>query len=316
MIRIVQYNILSTELANIHYYVNTNTKFLQPDSRWLLLKEKLLIEIDKSSIFCLQEVSLYWLEKLVPFFTLNGYNCQYNNYGDKGSGYMGVFISYPIKYKLEAFKIVNIGDSIKNKLIRLASAPELIIKEDIWYQATRKRNTLLCLRLNCNNKVFCIDTYHMPCSHRNEPVGILHTITCINAMNKFADNYKYVLAGDFNFQPGSLLYKIATESGKYDLEKSPNYDTSMVSLRVSTPLISAYATFDKDPAFTNFSHVLDSEIFNGCLDYIFLSRGWKVTAVKKLPSSLPLLPYPSNSEPSDHLLLAADLEIIDRKKCL
>lgn len=81
MIRIVQYNILSTDLGTKLYFVNTPTKFLKPDFRWLLLKEKLLTEIGKFSIICLQEVCLYWLEKLIPFLQEVNYVCQYNNYG-------------------------------------------------------------------------------------------------------------------------------------------------------------------------------------------------------------------------------------------
>jgi len=310
MIRIVQYNILSTNLATKFYFVNTDTKFLKPDSRWLLLKEKLLAEITNLSIFCLQEVCMYWLEKLIPFFQEVGYYCHYNNYGWKDTGYMGVFISYPNKYKLEALKIINIGGSIESKTTIINSS---LATDDIWTKAIRKRNTLLCLKLSYDDKIFCVGTYHMPCL--GQSVKLLHLMSCIQLMNKFAGNYKYILAGDFNFMPDSLLYKVITEGGKYDdvVEKSVNYDTTMFSLKVSTPMKSAYALFEKDPLFTNYSHVINSDPFHGCLDYIFLSKGWQVTDIKKLPIALPELAYPSHDEQSDHLLLAVDLELIERK---
>ena len=116
--------------------------------------------------------------------------------------------------------------------------------------------------------------------------------------------------------PGSLLYKVITEGGNYTncIEKSPNYDTTMISLKVSTPLKSAYALFEGlDPLFTNYAHVKNSDPFSGCLDYIFVSKGWKVTNIKKLPIELPKLAYPSDHEPSDHLLIAVELELIQRK---
>lgn len=117
MIRIVQYNILSVDLATKFYYVNTNTKFLKPDFRWKLLKDKLLLEIKNLSIICLQEVCFGWLEKLVILFQDLGYYCHYNHYGWKDTGHMGVLIAYPNKYKLEDLEIINIGDSIADKTL-------------------------------------------------------------------------------------------------------------------------------------------------------------------------------------------------------
>jgi mRNA deadenylase 3'-5' endonuclease subunit Ccr4 len=309
-IRIVQYNILSTDLGTKFYFVNTDTKFLKPDFRWSLLKEKLLLEIQNLSIFCLQEVCFYWMEKLIPFFQDVGYYCHYNNYGWKDTGHMGIFIAYPNKYKLESFKIINIGDSIEDRTTIINSPTT---NDDVWVQAIRKRNTLLCLKLNYNGDTFCIGTYHMPCF--GDSVKLLHLISCIQLLNKFAGNYKYILAGDFNIMPNTLLYKVITEGGKYDniVEKSIHYDTKMFSIKVSNPMKSAYALFGEEPQFTNYSHVVNSEPFNGCLDYIFVSNGWKVNSIIKLPTSLPELTYPSNEEPSDHLLLAVDLELIKRQ---
>jgi len=311
MLRIVQYNILSTELGTKFQFVNTDTKFLKPEFRWTLLKEKLLTEINNSSIFCLQEVCFYWMEKLVPFFESNNYRCHYNNYGWKGTGHMGNFIAYSNKYKLEGIKIINIGDSIESKTSIIT---ESVNNDDVWTQAIRKRNTMLCLKLNIDNNIFCIGTYHMPCF--GDSLKLLHVISCIQLLNKFSGNYKYILAGDFNIMPNSLLYKVITEGGNYNnkIEKSVNYDTSMFSLKIATPLKSAYALFDKDPLFTNYAHVVNEEKFYGCLDYIFISNGWKVNNVKMLPNTLPNTHFPSIDEPSDHLLLAADLELIKKLK--
>lgn len=311
MIRITQYNILSTDLGTKFYFVNTPTKFLKPDFRWLLLKEKLLPEIEKFSIICLQEVCLYWLEKLIPFLQEVNYVCHYNNYGWKDDGYMGILIAYPNTYKLEAMKIINIGDSIESKTKIINSESELD-KEDIWVKAIRKKNTMLCLRLSINNKPFCIGTYHMPCF--GDSIKILHMITAIQQLNKFAGNYKCIFAGDFNMMPDSVLYKIITVGGNYvDLvEKSTNYDTTMFSFKIPMIMQSAYKLFGSDPIFTNYAHVANSEPFSGCLDYIFVSRGWKVTDVQKLPIELPKLTYPSDIEPSDHLLLVVNLELVER----
>lgn len=309
--RVVQYNILSTDLATKFYYINTDTKYLQPEARWLLLKEKLLIEIENNSIFCLQEVSLLWLEKLLPFFQNFNYSCQYNNYDWKDTGFMGIMIAYPNQYKLEAVKIMNIGNQIETRIRRISE--ELIL--DDWVKAIRKRNMLLCLRL-CdikNDKSFCIGTYHMPPEYKNKDVATLHLVMCNQLMNKFAGNYKYILAGDFNFSPNSILYNLITKGGNGQVEKSLNYDTSSFSLKI-LPLTSVYggavspSLTGDEPAFTNYVHL--DKPFSGCLDYIFVSRGWKINNVKKLPINLPDIPYPNGDEPSDHLMIAAELELI------
>ena len=46
------------------------------------------------------------------------------------------------------------------------------------------------------------------------------------------------------------------------------------------------------------------------LDYIFLSREWKVKGVKDLPRRDDVNgPLPTDKEPSDHILIAADLSL-------
>lgn len=227
----------------------------------------------------------------------------------RDDGYMGILIAYPNTYKLEAIKIINIGDSIESKTKIINSELD---KEDIWVKAIRNKNTMLCMRLSINNKTFCIGTYHMPCF--GDSVKILHLITAIQQLNKFAGNYKCIFAGDFNMMPNSVLYKIITIGGNYvDLvEKSINYDTIMFSFKIPMIMQSEYKLFGSDPIFTNYAHVANSEPFSGCLDYIFVSRGWKVVGVDESPVELPELTYPSDTEPSDHLLLAVNLELVER----
>ena len=55
--------------------------------------------------------------------------------------------------------------------------------------------------------------------------------------------------------------------------------------------------------------------FVGTLDYIFLSAGdWKAAAVRPLPALDAVLPvcssYPTASEPSDHVCIWADVELV------
>jgi mRNA deadenylase 3'-5' endonuclease subunit Ccr4 len=188
--------------------------------------------------------------------------------------------------------------------------------EDSWIKAIKKQNTLLCLRLSENGKAFCIGTYHMPCSYNNNSIMLLHTATCVQLMNKFANNSRYILAGDFNFTPSSLMYKMITKGGNYNqyMDVSLNLDTSQCSVKLSTPLISVYCLSGIEPSFTNYSHVKNKSVFKDCIDYIFVSRGLKVNSIQTLQEK-PIETengYPFANEPSDHLLLAADLELVER----
>ena len=142
----------------------------------------------------------------------------------------------------------------------------------------------------------------------------------------------HILAGDFNILPDSPHYKLLT-TGKLD-RSDPTYPSpgvDGVEWKVeSSPMDSAYTMMTKDntaavePEFTNYAHIKeDPEPFIGTLDYIFLSQkegtsshdgvgqSWKVHSVEKLPSIEESGgPYPNKNEPSDHILIAADLEII------
>ena len=76
---------------------------------------------------------------------------------------------------------------------------------------------------------------------------------------------------------------------------------------------SAYFEMNKEePEYTNASHngAMNSESFIGTLDYIFLSQQWNVNNVLALPKRKDLVGvYPNANEPSDHLMIAASLEL-------
>lgn len=84
-----------------------------------------------------------------------------------------------------------------------------------------------------------------------------------------------------------------------------------ITLKVS-PLTSAYKAHQGvEPNMTNWGQTQESPPFIGTLDYIFLSEEWSVAGVSKLPTIEEGLvgPLPTEDEPSDHLLLSADLKL-------
>ena len=77
---------------------------------------------------------------------------------------------------------------------------------------------------------------------------------------------------------------------------------------------SAYAVAGdgNEPDFTNYARVKEDEPFIDTLDYIFVSEDWTVAGVKALPHREGAGgPFPNldRGEPSDHILIAADLKL-------
>lgn len=75
---------------------------------------------------------------------------------------------------------------------------------------------------------------------------------------------------------------------------------------------SAYQqAYGREPDFTNYAQLFNDEPFIETIDYIFASKqGVAVVACKPLPDrSEAQGPFPTREEPSDHLLIAAELRV-------
>ena len=105
-------------------------------------------------------------------------------------------------------------------------------------------------------------------------------------------------------------------------------DGSPFEARLPSPLVSAYRAADgSEPAFTNFAFTKwSTEMFMETLDYVFVSttpvagqapaQDWLVRGVKGLPLKNDTdleKPFPTKDEPSDHILIAADLSLVSAK---
>jgi len=167
-----------------------------------------------------------------------------------------------------------------------------------------------------------VSTYHMPClfgSTAKVQVMVIHSALVANHAAKFAAGLPHVLCGDFNFVPGSPPYQIATQGAldEGDVHSLPPLEHDPWEAKVSSPLRSAYPlALGGEPSFTNFAKTKwDAEgcAFMETLDYVFVSGEWRVNKVKPLLSKADVpattSSYPSASEPSDHVLLWADLEL-------
>lgn len=193
---------------------------------------------------------------------------------------------------------------------------------------------------------FLISNYHMPCAFYAPPVMNIHSEMVARRVQTLAadvydslgedtkedgiDTVPYILAGDFNIMPDSPHYKLIT-TGSLD-KSDPTFPPAKFGVDWTVEaeaMDSAYAEIGLEPEFTNYAHIQDQEDpFIGTLDYIFLSRKakttriidekvagewWKVNGVTKLPSvAASGGPFPNANEPSDHLLISADLELVSK----
>ncbi|KAL9181227.1 hypothetical protein ACHAXT_010032 [Thalassiosira profunda] len=204
---------------------------------------------------------------------------------------------------------------------RLTSSGERVI--DPWEMSENRFNVLLTATLRFREGgSFVISNYHMPCAFYAPPVMNIHSELAAKRVqylaSKNAETEKalpFIFAGDFNILPGSPHYNLLT-TGELDAS-DPTYPPPKhgVEWKVeSLPMDSAYAKMlGLEPEFSNYAHIRDQEDpFIGTLDYIFLSQNeWTVHEVQRLPRTKDSGgPFPNETEPSDHLLIAADLELL------
>jgi 2',5'-phosphodiesterase len=224
--------------------------------------------------------------------------------------------------------------------IRVLPDPKKLEWDDPWNIAEYRNNVLVTLTLQDKDteKLFLVSNYHMPCCFYAPPVMTIHVdlaAACVQRMaasknNRYGNNKSssqptslpYILAGDWNIKPDSSSYRLLT-TGQMD-KGDPDWQHGVTWEPQAKPMKSAYQIKEgSEPNFTNFARIKDDEPFIDTLDYIFLSSSsssndkeddsdWKVNSVKSLPhrdeagGPFPNLDY---QEPSDHILIAADLEL-------
>jgi len=145
---------------------------------------------------------------------------------------------------------------------------------------------------------------------------MMHAALSCQLAQQFAGTKPLIYCGDFNSTPISSVYKLLT-AGHFDRHHldhpkhaMPPEDKWNPDVK---PLRSAYKIKrGKEPNFTNYSHDRYNEKpFIDVLDYIFISDHWDVVSVEELPGTVEnySTPLPNEEEPSDHLLISAQLLI-------
>jgi 2',5'-phosphodiesterase len=340
-VRIVTYNLLSSHLPQPDHFKYCRPADLAADTRFRLIQEKIEAETRRQAIICLQEVSQLWAGPLHAFFQQRRYHFVTALYGNARNGYMGVGLAWPNDlYEAPAVAIQRLADTrqwsspgphivvraARDAAARLASAwwqgLRLLGIEhfDPWAVAQARANEIIVVRL-CSRQtqsIFHVATYHMPClygSAKKRQTMLIHASLAAQYVQGKAADEPYIIAGDFNFVPGSSSYRLLTE-GKWDVEhedfpfRRANDDTDWDANNVQR-VTSAYVLKNgREPDFTNNARVGEEPPFIETLDYIFLSSHWSVQEVVALPGRDAIEgPFPNALEPSDHMLIGANLSL-------
>lgn len=214
-INICTYNVLSSSLSSPSFFHHCDPDHANADKRFNLIIRKLRLMMDMEYIITLQEVSLLWESRFIPWFLSHGYMYIGRGYGHKFNGYMGVAIAFPMnKYTLEDCSIVNVADEkqggyegkdkqpfalLNSAAMRVWGAlslvvtklgsrlfPRFFIQEDekqtdaaAWAAARSRSNMMIMLHLVENDTArpidFVVATYHMPCYFFMPKVMMIHT---------------------------------------------------------------------------------------------------------------------------------------------
>jgi mRNA deadenylase 3'-5' endonuclease subunit Ccr4 len=330
-VHIVSYNLLVPIYANQpDQYSKCQHKFLQTDHRWNLIQSHLEQEIThhNNTIICLQELSLPLLPKLELFFRRLNYTFFHNLYGGRYNDYMGVGMAIPLSMEINSISFIKIGDHLRSMTKPREKKTSLLtwgqdlwqyvmskftqLESDPWEVAMARSNTLICLQVMIDGKPLCVGTYHMPCLYKRPDIMAIHSSAVKDMMFQLAAGQSLILAGDFNIKPMDSSYQALTEKG-YIGSKLPESNTYEISYRPNTEQIFKSAYREKngaEPVYTDFSDTPGSPSFCATLDYIFFAGQLTVENVLELPDQPTGESYPDETHPSDHLMIAATLQLL------
>lgn len=259
-------------------------------------------------------------------------------YGRPFNGYMGILTAYPTKhFDVQDVTIDRLSDTYKHwpRIPKESSLSKFYqnyirgplqssgildrARESHWTFAKRRFNVLLSTTLQekATDCRITVGNYHMPCAFYAPKVMVLHADMAAGYIQRVsaAQDSHGILAGDFNLKPQDAVYQylVSGELESSDESYPTAFDAEQSWVPVMTaPVRSAYAVRNQEePNFTNYAKVRDDPAFIDTLDYIFLtSDAIEVTSVHELPHRDDSNgPFPNAEEPSDHIMIAADLQI-------
>jgi mRNA deadenylase 3'-5' endonuclease subunit Ccr4 len=337
--RVVSYNLLSSNLAAESHFVTCTKNQLASRLRGPRLLAKLDAEIAaQPTLLCLQELSQTWGSDLHTHLANKGYHLVTAFYGQRHNGHMGVAIAFPTEhYELKSTVIRTIAETRDlykapepTLVARVVAAVALVFAwfasfvvarkhaaRDPYEYAMARENVVVAVQLACKHsqKTFWVATYHMPCAFMYPQMMTVHSSLVLQFVAKQAGAQPFVLAGDFNWSPKHEQYQLYTAGtlAESSAARPPPPGPIAQNWSIDVPPVrSAYAECGGEPAFTNWAQIKSEPVFKETLDYIWLSKHWRVDDVLRHQPTVG--PLPTESDPSDHLLIAATLALTEHAK--
>lgn len=336
-VRLVTYNLLSPTMCSPARFPYCDPADLGEAVRfhrvWRKIEEVLRTEDFSEAVIvlCFQEVSESWASRLHVRFQQRGWHFVYAQTPTTEYSPIGVAMAWNNnKVGLQFMSIRRPVALLQwEKLVAWmlkAHSTEVIEWSDVerpWALAAGRQNRLLLAKLQDKRfgvkGNFVVATYHMPCFYRNpeeRQAKSIHALLVRDMVVDFAGGCSFALAADLNTKPGDSELRLLTDARMDQHDEAWPRPTDMLDLcgwLPSSPsgrLRSAYQeALGREPEYTNYAWVEDEpKPFQDTIDYIMVSEGVRVTSVrpqKRIDTSE--LVYPSEAEPSDHLLLSADL---------
>eukprot|EP01129_Flabellula_baltica_P006299 TRINITY_DN2342_c0_g1_i3.p1 TRINITY_DN2342_c0_g1~~TRINITY_DN2342_c0_g1_i3.p1 ORF type:complete len:262 (-),score=51.19 TRINITY_DN2342_c0_g1_i3:155-940(-) len=257
----------------------------------------------------------------------------FHGYGKRFNGYMGVAIAVPSE-----MDVVRVD---KHRIVDGKEWPDISTKDPFgagvlkwisrgyidwtvpsyrnWMNAKYRMNFMITVSIQVGGRTFHVSVVHMPCAFRDQSIMVTSGSLVLKRLQEIAGNDPYILAGDFNSEPGTPCYNLITNGDTYDeicdmdFPQEDSWRPSQIPLK--TMRSSIKEKHGDEPEWTNYAlnqAFGPADAYKGTLDYIFISDDIEVTDAFWLDAPDQLCP--NETEPSDHLLIWSTLNLFTRKE--
>ena len=278
---VLTYDMLAHTSANTKYFPSVSESLLQ----WSFRSQNMLLELKQraADVLCLQEVSFY-KEFWQP--NLKGYQVAYQAYPDAGAGKGVAIATRPQKLVLrEAVQVRFTDEDQAYKSVAIIGIYETAASAA---QSNPKATRVLFVIASV-----ALSNYGNEQKQQEQTRILLHTIekACASCRQDPSREVivNTIVAGNFNFVPESLNYRLISENSSENASSTPSH---------KLPLNSAFARYEsgREPPFTTIG-----EQWEGTTDFIFYShKDLGLSSLLEFPArnlvgkSLPSADYSSN----------------------
>lgn len=230
------YNILSSQLCSPSHFSKTEPAHLDKDNRWTLIQRTLNKFIVDNHIICLQEVCVFFREKLTMLFENAGYAVIENSYGSRFNGFMGCMTAYPKQlYRLEEVKFINPSLLYKHEpeyhsptiLLRgLNLARSLLWMNAMSVETQQSRDTakmfdttnnhFIFTKFSCTvdntaaRRTFSVTNLHMPCKYFTPMFMNKYVALFVDYIRAIQPDH-WIICGDFNSTTSDSWFQPLTQ---------------------------------------------------------------------------------------------------------